>query len=189
MPRPFRARHRYSPNDIYMREGKLGEALVRTWLAARSEVVSVEDMRSDQASWQADVDYVTTREDGSREGWEVKTDSRMASTGNLFVELMKLHHNRARTVALQPGNALRTVADWLLFYARGAGWMVQVEPDALYRATTRYMETTRAARVVLIPTETNKTTFGVAVPMNCVDGLIQHSVRGLERMLCIPTRG
>lgn len=185
MPRPYRARHRYEADDIYMREGKVGESLVRAWLTSRSDVLGVDDMRSDAACWSADVDFTTTHEDGSRRGWEVKTDSRMASTGNLFVELVKLHHHRARADALQLGNALRTAADWMLFYANGSGWMVQVEPGDLYRATTRYLETTRAARVVLIPTEDHKTTFGVAVPINLVDGIQRHNVRGLERMLGI----
>ena len=65
--------------------GKDGELLFQQVMAARGN--KVVDVSNNPDYWPLDIDFVITSTLGETKTFEVKWDSRMAATGNLFLEM------------------------------------------------------------------------------------------------------
>ena len=66
--------------------GVRGEELFREIMLGRG--YNVEDVREDEWFQRRDIDFVVSFSSGSPEGWEVKWDSWINKTGNLYLEFI-----------------------------------------------------------------------------------------------------
>lgn len=65
--------------------GKEGELLFQQVMIARGN--QVQDVSNNPDYWPQDIDFIITSTTGETKTFEVKWDSRMGSTGNLFLEI------------------------------------------------------------------------------------------------------
>lgn len=78
-----------------MNIGKQGEALFRDKLLSLN--YSVNDVSGNPDYWQKDIDFiVTSPTSGLTKSFEVKYDSRINSTGNMYLELTNVHSKGGR---------------------------------------------------------------------------------------------
>lgn len=70
--------------------GKLGEQLFKQIMESRGYIV--EDVTAAPFYWDKDIDFIiTSTATGITKSFEVKTDSRIANTGNLYLELESIN--------------------------------------------------------------------------------------------------
>ena len=70
--------------------GKQGENLFKERLSALR--YALEDVSNNPTYWEKDIDFIATSPTtGARKSFEVKWDSRINSTGNLYLELTNIH--------------------------------------------------------------------------------------------------
>ena len=73
-----------------MNIGKIGEALFRDKMSAQG--YKVEDVSNNSAYWDQDIDFiVTSPTSGLTKSFEVKYDSRINDTGNMYLELFNIN--------------------------------------------------------------------------------------------------
>ena len=78
-----------------MNIGKQGEALFQQRMTEIG--YKVEDVSANPDYWYKDIDFlVTSGATGARKSFEVKWDSRINSTGNLYLELTNIHSKEGR---------------------------------------------------------------------------------------------
>lgn len=78
-----------------MNNGKQGEALFRERVIGLNYLV--QDVSNNPAYWEKDIDFiVTSPRSGLTKSFEVKWDSRINSTGNLYLELTNVHSKGGR---------------------------------------------------------------------------------------------
>lgn len=73
-----------------MNNGKVGEQLFKEIMQSRN--YTVKDVSNDSDYWDKDIDFiVTSPSTGSTKTFEVKWDSRINRTGNLYLEVTNIH--------------------------------------------------------------------------------------------------
>ena len=71
-------------------DGKRGERIFRDRM--RYQGFQVEDVRKDPEYWMIDIDFMITNPNtGNTRGFEVKYDSKIHTTNNLYLELTNIH--------------------------------------------------------------------------------------------------
>lgn len=169
MPAPDGMRGRSYDGDM-MDEGRVAERIVAGWLASEYDgrVISVVD----DPEWQErEVDFlVTSPTRRTALTVEAKSDRHIANSGNVLFELARVHHT-ASTVAYN-GWSVFSQAELLVVYCPPASSLYVMRMQHLREGLQAYCRAVRGAmRVIVTPTDTDRTTINVLIPMDYVPNI------------------
>lgn len=136
-------------------EGKAAEAELDAYLSRRAVLQDV-SLRLDKAG----IDRIAIR-NGVASTIQYKADTRAATTGNGFVELV------SSDIGGAPGWAYTCAADWLLYWVPPTGLLLWIRPDELRKHISAWYSSypLRPAR------NPGYFSIGLAVPMDVLRGV------------------
>lgn len=165
MPVQTGADKRETYQGDYKRMGKVGEAVVLSWLKRRRDIAEVRDVREIVEYQEADVDFEIEWRSGRKELAEVKTDQYLGVSGNVLFELLRVNHVTRHGKRGEVGWSLRTPADWLFLYAPAKDCLLYVRTGKMqdwFQAWTEQWRQNVPLRWV--STDRNKSTLCALVP-------------------------
>ena len=74
--------------------GNLGEQIFSRRM--REAGYTVQDVTNDSSYWSKDIDFIVTSPRGNTRTFEVKYDTRLNHTGNLFLEIANTHSKEGK---------------------------------------------------------------------------------------------
>lgn len=156
-----------------MRKGRAGEEIVLEWLRKSPYAKDVIDMREFRVSQRLDVDCGIETIDGSIVLAEIKTDYNLGKSNNFLFEVFRINHFVEADKVFYLGWAFRSPAKYLLYYAPNE--------KCLYRFTFKNIRETigqytakNQPKVIITPTDEQKTTFNILIPQSCFDGKVRR---------------
>ena len=163
----------------YMKVGKTGEAIVAAWLRQRAHVASVTDL-SNLPTWQdLDVDLRVLLHSGKSFLAEVKTDQHLGKSGNVLFEILRIYHTADARYCAKSGWSIRTMAEWIFYYAPSVEQLYTFKTMDLRGAFQRYThEARQQTRQIWVNTDRIKSTLNVLIPFEeyCADICTIHNM-------------
>jgi hypothetical protein len=95
------------------RNGDRGERLIYNWLIKKKQIIDVEDVTKNPKYFSKGIDFIFTLKNGRKVSVDVKYDSSITRTGNVFLEVVK--NNRT----MEDGWFWTSEADFILIVFGG----------------------------------------------------------------------
>lgn len=156
--------------------GKPGEERVLAWLEACRScglLHGIIDMREFRLAQRLDVDCGLETVDSALVTAEIKTDKKIASTGNFFFELFRINYHLSSDQVFYLGWAFRSPAKYLLCYSPQEDRVYRILFSDVRTAIARLAENEKRylrSQVVYVETDVHRLTVGLIVPKRYLEG-------------------
>jgi len=158
-----------------MEKGRVGETVVLEWLKANKYLKDIIDMREFRISQRLDVDCGIETTDGSLVLAEIKTDYNLGKTENFIFEIFRINHFVEADKIFYLGWTFRSPAKYLLYYSPNENIIYRFTFENIRKTIGLYVKENKP-KIVVVPTDGQKTTFNMLVPKTMFEGKIQKIV-------------